>query len=91
MYRVPGGYPGGSPQFAFSRKTPHTAPPKKLAPAAAPGRSAYGRSAPRPVRVLLEELQEEVRRGVEEHELEHGEDAVKEVAEAGRHHRLEMF
>ena len=29
--------PGGSPQFAFSRKTPHTAPPKKLAPAAALG------------------------------------------------------
>ena len=33
--RVPGGYPGGSPQFAFSRKTPHTAPPKKLASSSA--------------------------------------------------------
>ena len=37
--RVPGGYPGGSPQFAFSRKLPHTAPPKKLASSSArPGR-----------------------------------------------------
>ena len=33
--RVPGGYPGGSPQFAFSRKLPHTAPPKKLASSSA--------------------------------------------------------
>ena len=42
--RVPGGYPGGFPQFAFSRKLPHTAPPKKLAPAAPLGRSPTSRS-----------------------------------------------
>ena len=35
LHRVPGGYPTGSPQFAFSRKTPHTAPPKKLASSSA--------------------------------------------------------
>ena len=45
MYRVPGGYPGGSPQFAFSRKLPHTAPPKKLAPAAPLGLAARPLSA----------------------------------------------
>ena len=28
MYADPTGYPGGSPQFAFSRKTSYTAPPK---------------------------------------------------------------
>ena len=33
--RVPGGYPGVPPQFAFSRKTPHTEPPKKLASSSA--------------------------------------------------------
>ena len=44
MYRVPGGYPGGSPQFAFSRRTPHTAPPTKLASSS--GRPSFA-AAPR--------------------------------------------
>ena len=69
MYRVPGGYPegtgrvpGGSPQFAFSRKLPHTAPPKKLAsscarPAAAlrDQNSFFTVSGPRLLRVHFSE------------------------------------
>ena len=65
MYRVPGGYPegtgrvpGGSPQFAFSRKTPHTAPPKKLASSSA---RPAGRS-PRHVRHREEQFPHKQRR-----------------------------
>ena len=34
-HRLPRRVPGGSPQFAFSRKTPHTAPANKLASSSA--------------------------------------------------------
>ena len=54
--RGPHSYPGGSPQFAFLRKTPHTALPKKLASSSARPAAALrddGRSAryerPKPI------------------------------------------
>ena len=47
--QLPAGYPAGPPQFAFSRKASHTAPPSSLARAAPrPGRLQRGRS-PRPL------------------------------------------